>query len=89
MHTPSTFQACLEECLWLYIDEFLRCFLDDILIYSTKKEEHIEQLRKMLTQLLQDVLNSKSEMCRVAVTEVGLLGFVISPKGIAIESDRI
>jgi hypothetical protein len=63
--------------------------MDDILIYSTNEEEHEEQVRKVLERLREFGLYGKAEKCRFGVSEVGFLRFVISPDGIAMESDRI
>jgi hypothetical protein len=65
------------------------CYLDDILIYSTNEEEHEEQVRKVLERLRDFGLHGKAKRCRIGVSEVGFHGVVISPDGIAIESDRI
>ena len=43
----------------------------------------------MLEQLREFGLYAKAEKCRFGVSEVGFLGFVISPDGIAMESDNI
>jgi len=88
-NAPSTFQAYIDDCLRPYIDDFAVCYLDDILIYSTNEEEHEEQVRKVLQRLREFGLYSKAEKCRFGVSEVGFLGCVIRPDGIAMESDRI
>jgi hypothetical protein len=41
------------------------CYIDDILIYSTNKEEHKEQVRKVLERLREIGLYGKAEKCRV------------------------
>ena len=47
-NTLATFQVYIDDCLRPYIDDFAVCDLDDILIYSTNKEEHEEHVRKVL-----------------------------------------
>ena len=85
----ATFQAYIDHCLRPYIDNFAVCYLDDILNNSTNEEEHKEQVRKVLERLREFGLYGKAQKCRFGVSEVGFLGFVISPDGIAMESDRI
>jgi len=43
----------------------------------------------VLQRLEQFGLYCKAEKCRFGVSEVGFLGFVITPKGVGMESDRI
>jgi len=88
-NAPATFQAYIDDWLRPHIDDFAVCYLDDILIYSTNEEEHEEQVRKVLERLRQFGLYGKAGKCRFGVSEVGFLGFVISPDGIGMESDRI
>jgi hypothetical protein len=65
------------------------CFLEDILIYSTYKEERKEQVRNVLERLREFGLYANAEKCHFKVTEVGFLRFVIHPDGIGMESDHI
>jgi hypothetical protein len=65
------------------------CYLPDILIYSANEEEHKEQALKVPERLRDFALYGKAERCRFGDSEVGLLGFTISPDGITMESDRI
>jgi hypothetical protein len=71
------------------IDDFAVCYLDEILIYLTNEEEHEEQVRKVLERLREFGLYGKPQNYRFGFSEVGILGFVISHDGIAMESDRI
>ena len=88
-NAPATFQAYIDDCLRPYIDDFAVCYLDHILIYLTNKEEHEEQVRKVLERVREFGLHSKVEKCRFGVSQVGSLEFVISHDGIAMESDCI
>ena len=65
------------------------CYLDDILIYSTKEKEHEDHVRKVLQRLQEFGLCCKAEMCQFSVSEVGFLGFIINSYAIGMESDRI
>jgi hypothetical protein len=88
-NAPATFEANIHDCRRPYIDDLAVCYLDDILIFPTNKEEHGEQVRKVLERLRECGLYGKAEKCRFGVSKVGFLGFVISPDEIAMESDRI
>ena len=89
MNAPGTFQAYIDDCLRPYIDHIAVCYFDDILIYLTNEEEHDKQVCQVLERLREFGLYRNAEKCLFGGSEVGFLGFVISPDGIAMESDRI
>ena len=39
-NAPGTFQGCINDSLREYLDVFCTAYLDDVLIYSTRKEDH-------------------------------------------------
>src|SRR5215471_4800150 len=89
-NAPATFQAYINETLRDYLDEFCIAYLDDVLIYSSGTlEEHIEQVRKVLIRLKDSELYVKLEKCEFHVEETKFLGYIISPKGIAMDPERI
>jgi len=88
-NAPATFQSYIDDCLRPYIDDFAVCYLDDILIYSANEKEHEEHVRQVLQRIKEFGLYCKAEKCQFGVSEVGFLGFVITPDGVGMESDRI
>jgi len=88
-NAPVTFQSYIDDWLRPYIDNFAVCYLDDILIFSTNEKEHEEHVRQVLQRLKEFGLYCKAEKCQFSVSEVGFLGFVITPDGVGMESDRI
>ena len=44
-NAPATFQAYIDECLRSYRNDFVVCYLDDILIYSRTPKEHKEHVK--------------------------------------------
>lgn len=48
---PATFQRFINDALREYLDRFCSAYLDDILIYSKTKEEHLEHVRQVLERL--------------------------------------
>jgi hypothetical protein len=80
-NAPATFQAD--------IDDFVVCYLDDILIYSEDPTKHKGHVTKVLEKLRKFGLNCKAEKCKFSRKKVRFLGFVISPDGIEMEADRI
>ncbi|KAJ0128890.1 Uncharacterized protein HZ326_28015 [Fusarium oxysporum f. sp. albedinis] len=50
-NTPATFQQIINSILRQYLNIFVVCYLDDILIFSDNKEDHKEHVHKVLKTL--------------------------------------
>jgi len=88
-NAPATFQSYIDDCLQPYIADFAVCYLNIILIYSTNGKEHEGHVRQVLQRLKEFDLYCQPEKCQFGVSEVGFLGFVITPDGVSMESDWI
>jgi hypothetical protein len=62
-NVPAVFMDTMNKVFHDYLDQFTVVFIDDILIYSKKLEEHEEHLRKILERLRSEKLYSKLEKC--------------------------
>ena len=47
-NAPATFMRVMNDVLRPFLDEFVIVYLDDILIFSKSREEHIEHVKKVL-----------------------------------------
>eukprot|EP00253_Pinus_taeda_P028864 PITA_28864 len=72
-----------------YLDKFVIVFIDDILVYSKKEEEHAEHLAELLRFLREHQLYSKLNKCSFLLIEVHYLGHVISKEGIVVDPETI
>ncbi|KAK9045728.1 hypothetical protein V6N11_051636 [Hibiscus sabdariffa] len=81
-NAPATFMDLMNMIFKPYLDKFIVVFIDDILIYSRNKDEHVEHLWIVLQTLRDRQLFAKFAKCDFWLSEVAFLGHVISAKGI-------
>jgi hypothetical protein len=72
-----------------HLDIFIIAYLDDILIYSKNKEEHIEHVRTVLRLLQQHDLLVDPEKCDWHQEEVEFLGCLVGKNGVRISPKKI
>jgi len=72
-----------------YLDKFVILFIDDILVYSKNKEEHVEHLATILRLLREHKLYAKLRKCSFFWIEVHYLGHVVSKEGIVVDLEKI
>jgi hypothetical protein len=56
-----------------YLDKFFVVLIDNILIYSTIEEEHVEHLRLVLEKLIANQLYAKLSKCEFWLMQVALV----------------
>jgi len=74
---PATFQRFINDSLCEYLDQFCSAYLDNILIYSKTKEEHVQHVCKVLERLQSAGLFAKLSKCEFFVTETKFLGLIV------------
>ena len=72
-----------------YIDKFVVCYLDDILIYSKTKEEHLHHLGMVLDVLRKHQLYAKLSKCHWVQEQVEYLGHVVSADGVRMDPRKV
>ena len=88
-NAPATFQRLMEKCMGdMHLKECL-VFLDDILIFSTTFEEHLQRLEAVFQRLDQHHLRLKPSKCEFFQSTVKYLGHIISEKGIQPDPEKI
>jgi RNase H-like domain found in reverse transcriptase/Reverse transcriptase (RNA-dependent DNA polymerase)/Integrase zinc binding domain/Chromo (CHRromatin Organisation MOdifier) domain/Integrase core domain len=88
-NAPATFQAFINHALRRLVDDFCIVYLDDILIFSKTEDEHTQHLKQVCERLRTAELYAKPTKCRLYQREMEFLGFIISPKGVAMDPNRV
>ncbi|CAJ2512148.1 Uu.00g051630.m01.CDS01 [Anthostomella pinea] len=78
---PATFQRFMNDTLREYLDVFCTAYLDDILIYSRTREEHLKHVRQVLESLRQAGLYAKIQKCKFFKDETTFLGVIVGKNG--------
>ena len=79
---PATFQRFINDTLREHLDIFCTAYLDDILIYSRTRKEHVKHLRKVLQALREAGLYVKIQKCEFFREETTFLGVIVGANGI-------
>ena len=65
-----------------FLDEFIVVFIDDILVYSKTREEHVNHLRMVLKTLEEPKRYAKLKKCKSLLEKVKFLGHTVTKDGI-------
>lgn len=88
-NAPASFQAYINKALVGLLDVICVVYLDDILIYSTDRESHLQATRAVLQRLRDFKLYVNLKKCKFAVEEVEFLGFIVGRAGIRMDASRV
>lgn len=87
-NVPSTFMRLMNEVLRKFLGKFKIVYLDDILIFSKSKEEHLLHLRQVLQRLKEKLLINLKK-CSFMKEKIVYLGFVISAEGLKMDPEKV
>jgi hypothetical protein len=88
-NAPATFQRMINHVLREYLDVFVVCYLDDILIFSDSEEDHEEHVHKVLRALQKANLLVNPQKSEFHKTEVLFLGHKVSPGEIRMDPKKL
>jgi hypothetical protein len=85
----ATYQRTVTIIFGHLIRKTVEVYIDDMLIKSVEKEEHLRDLREVLGILRKDRLRFKASKCIFGVNSGKFLGHMISCRGIEANLDQI
>ena len=85
----TAFMDLINRVFGPYLDKFVIVFIDDILVYSSSKEEHAKHLRIVLQTLREHQLYAKFIKCQFWLDRVAFLGHVVSAEDILVDPQKI
>ena len=88
-NAPATFQRLMHDCLGELNMNWCIVYLDDIIIFSDTKEEHLNRLEAVFQKLSAAGLKLKPSKCFFFREEIEYLGHVVSGKGISTNPKKI
>jgi hypothetical protein len=88
-NAPAIFQHLINDIFRKFLDDFVVCYSDDILIFSKNLEEHERHVRRVLQRLRDVGLHAKLEKCVFHQPQVEFLGYIISNKGLMMDPKKI
>ena len=86
---PPVFQNLMDGVLAGTLGIFTCVYLDDILIYSSSIEEHLQHLKIVFERLRKAALKLKPTKCHFVLDEVNFLGHQVSANGIQPDPEKI
>lgn len=88
-NAPASFQHLMNHIFRDMLDVTVVVYLDDILVFSRNKEEHVEHVREVLRRLLEAGLYAKHDKCEFHMDEVEFLGFRIGCDGVKMDTKKV
>jgi hypothetical protein len=88
-NAPATFQSFIQHVLLKCLEVFCFVYIDDILIFSRTKEDHLSHIKKKLFKLREYSLKALLNKCQFFQSEVTFLGFDISCEGISMNKKKL
>ena len=90
-NVPATFLRVMNRVFASYVGKFVTIYMDDDLIYSKSRDEHIKHLRQLLVfgVLRNARFYVKLFKCEFFKSEVSFLGHVVGADGVKVNPDKI
>ena len=88
-NAPATMMRIMHTILSPYLGKFVWVYLDDILIFSNTKDEHIDHLRKVFAKLAEYSFHLRMDKCELMIDKIEVLGHTIEGRMIMPSMEKI
>ena len=82
-NAPSTYQRLMMSVLQGLIGRIWLAYVNDVIVFSKRRDEHMNDLRAVLDRIRDAGLNLKPAKCKLFCEQVLYLGHVIAPSGVS------
>ncbi len=89
INASITFQIFVNNVLQHYLNQFIIVYLNDILVYSKTKKEHVQHVKKVLQTLKKVNLHIKLRKSEFHVQSVQFLKFIIMSQSLRMNLKKI
>ena len=88
-YAPATFQRLMNYILQDFLGKFVAVYLDDIIIYSTTFEQHLDHITQIFQTLRNANLMIKLKKCYFCLPNIAFLGHIVGRNGIQPDPSKI
>jgi len=85
----ATYQRAMHKIFNDMLNQHVECYVDDVMVKSKEKENHLQDLRMVYEQLRQFQLKMNPLKCAFGVSSGKFLGFIVRHRGIEIDQSKI
>lgn len=88
-NAPSIFQRTIDDMLCPFIGKFAYVYMDDVIIFSKTREEHLEHISKIITIFTEGHMRISTEKSFFFHQEIEYLGQIISHGRITVSPKKL
>ena len=89
INAPAIFQHLMNDIFCEFLDDFVVCYLKDILVFSKDEKDHENHVWLVLEKLHIIGIYAKLEKCTFHQPQVEFFGYIISGEGLSMDPKKI